>query len=169
MNSSQNKSKNNKKALTIKETVGGFKEQTRYFAKTIYNNFRYLKDYPQLKHTFEDINQLLKSVNMYSILVYDINGKIIAYLIGEILELDDGKTVLYIDYIYVVSMYRELGIASKLLDILVSKVNSWNINGIMLTADTENKKIYDFYLKRGFMPDQTHRRYERHDVLSKYI
>lgn len=169
MNSSQNKSKNNKKALNIKEIVGGFKEQTKYFARTIYNNFIYLKDYPQLKHTFEDINKLLKSVNMYSILIHDINGRIIAYLIGEILELDDGKTVLYIDYLYVVSTYRELGIASKILDILISKVNSWDISGIMLTMDTENKKIYDFYLKRGFMPDQKYRRYERHDILSKYI
>jgi ribosomal protein S18 acetylase RimI-like enzyme len=164
---SKNKS-TTQQALVIKEYAGGFKETTKYFTATIYKNFRELTNDPTLKHTPNEINKLLKSPKMYSLLVYDSVHKMLAYLIGEIMELQNGRMVFYITYIYVASKYRGLGIASKLINIIFSKVDSWDLDGIMLICDTENKLVHDFYLKRGFMPDQTYRRYDQHEVISWY-
>jgi GNAT superfamily N-acetyltransferase len=156
-------------ALIIKEQTSGFTENTKYFVNTIYTNFVQLSKYPKLKHTRAEINKLLKSPKMYALLVYDINHKIMAYLIGEIVELSTGKIIFYITYLYVVSQFRNLGIASKLINLIITKVELWKLDGVMLICNTGDQKLYDFYLKRGFMPDQTYRRNEQYEVLSMYI
>lgn len=158
----------NQDSLTIKEQTGGFKEKTKYFVSTIYKNFLQLSKEPKLNHTPTEINRLLKSTKLYALLVYDTKKRILAYMVGEIIELQTGKIVFFINYIYVVSHYRNLGIASKLMNMVSTKVEDWGVDGMMLVCDTENQKLHDFYLKRGFMPDQTLRRYTRHEVLSWY-
>jgi hypothetical protein len=93
-------------ALTIKNITGGFKESTKVFSYIVYQNFDYYKDDPVMHHTMEDINKLLKSKDMYCLLVYNIHHHLIAYLIGEIIKLDNGKMVFFINYLYVIKKYR---------------------------------------------------------------
>jgi ribosomal protein S18 acetylase RimI-like enzyme len=95
------------------------------------------------------------------------NGAIAAYLIGEIIKLNDGRIVLYINYLYTSKYFRNRGLASKLIDVAEQIVKAEKLDGLMLTCDTENNIIYNFYLKKGFMTDLILRRYEKYDVLYK--
>ena len=135
-----------------------------YFTQIIYNNFKNLASDTNINHTETEIFRVLKSPNSQVYLFLD-NNKITAYLVGEIIKLNDGRSILYITYLYTSSKFRKLGLASKLIDTAQNIVNKNNLDGIMLTCDTENKQVYDFYLKKGFMPDLVLRRYTRHDVL----
>jgi len=152
-------------ALTIKSITGGFKESTKVFTYTIYRNFDYYKDDLITHHTINDINQLLKSKNMYCLLVYNIKHQLIAYLIGEIIKLDN-KTVFFINYLYVIQKYRNLGSGSKLLNIVISKAKQWKINGIMLLYNSTNDYLTNFFANRNFHVDETYKRNERYEILS---
>ena len=138
-----------------------------FFINTIYVNFRDLTMYPELKHTKSEIKKLLLSQNV-QLFLYIINKKIAGYMLGEIIKLNDGRTVFYITYIYTVDKFRGNGIASKIIKNVSTITEINNLDGIMLTCDTEDPQIYDFYLKRGFMPDTYLRRYTRYDVLFRY-
>jgi ribosomal protein S18 acetylase RimI-like enzyme len=153
-------------ALIIKNITGGFKESVKVFSYTIYRNFDYYKQDQNMHHTLEDISKLLKSKDMYCLLVYNINHKLIAYLIGEIIKLDNGKMVFFINYLYVIEKYRNLGIGSKLLNIIIKRVQNWKIHGIMLLVDSTNDYLNTFFANRNFHIDETHRRNERFEILS---
>ena len=153
-------------ALIIKSITGGFKESTKVFTYTIYRNFDYYKEDTVLHHTLEDINKLLKSKDMYCLLVYNIHHQLIAYLIGEIIKLDNGKMVFFINYLYVIHKYRNLGIGSKLLNIVISRVKQWKIGGIMLLYNSTNDYLTNFFANRNFHIDDTYRRNERYEILS---
>ena len=103
---------------------------------------------------------------MYCLLVYNIHHKLIAYLIGEIIKLDNGKMVFFINYLYVIQKYRNLGIGSKLLNIVINKVKQWKINGIMLLYNSTNDYLTNFFANRNFYIDETYRRNERYEILS---
>jgi len=134
------------------------------FVNSVYNNFIDLSKYPELKHTKQDIYKLLKSENMRGYIVRQDN-KLLGYLIGEIMILADGRKVFYISYIYIAASFRKKHIGSKLLEMVIKTSRSLKFDGVLLTCDTENIPVYDFYQKRGFMPDLVLRKYARHDVL----
>lgn len=132
----------------------------------VYENFIYLKDVPNLSHSRRAIYEVLTSSKPQIYLVL-VNGAIASYLIGEIVKLKDGRGVLYITYLFTADQFRSHGYASKLMAVAddISKRNS--LDGLMLTCDSENIKTYDFYMKKGFMPDMLLRTYQKYEVLFK--
>jgi GNAT superfamily N-acetyltransferase len=155
-------------ALTIKTITGGFKESTKLFLYTIYKNFDYYKDDHVMHHTIKDINKLLKSKDMYCLLVYNIHKQLIGYLIGEIIKLDN-KIFFFINYLYVLRKYRNLGIGTKLLNIIINKVKRWKINGILLLYNSTDDYLTNFFINRHFNVDETYKRNERFEILSFII
>ena len=142
------------------------KHNINTFTDIVYENFIDLANYPLLKHTQEEIKKLMTSDKLYSVLVYNKNNSLIAYALGEFMNLNDGREVYYLSYIYVVSKYRKEGLGTKILNTIHTRCSNMGIKTIMLICDTEDKKVLDFYLFKGYMPDQVMRRYDRHDVLS---
>jgi len=136
----------------------------RWLITCIYENFSYLNDVKQLSHTTNDITKLVNSKNARLYLCI-MNKKIVGYLIGETMTLNDGRNVFYVSYLYIADKYRKKGYASFLMSIVNEYVKKNNLDGIMLTCDTDNVSLYDFYMKRGFMPDLLLRTYDRYDVL----
>lgn len=133
--------------------------------RTIYKNFFYLSHYPELKHSISEINRLFRSSKMIAFFIY--NGyRIIGYVIGEIMRLNDGRLVLYLSYLYIAKKYRRHGFGSALLKQITHKAHRLKMDNVLLTCDTENKSILDFYLQKGFMYDPYLRKYSRYDVLS---
>lgn len=146
--------------LITSETLSNYK--CIYFTNVIYNNFIHLLKYPHLKHSKNEILKLLKSKNVILYIAVT-NNKISGYLLGEIIILNDGRTVLYITYLYVATNMRKHGIASELID----KANIYTIdkklNGLMLTCNTHDKYVLNFYTKKGFTVDmllKTNSQYE---------
>lgn len=134
------------------------------FIDTIYKNFLYLSNYKKLNHNKLEIKRLLFSPNFRGYLVKD-KHKVIGYLLGEII--DNGfRKIFFISYLYILELYRNKGIASKLLDLIIIYSNSLDLDSIMLICDTKNLQIYNFYLKRKFMLDMYMKRFDRYDVLS---
>jgi GNAT superfamily N-acetyltransferase len=138
------------------------------FVNIVYENFNDIANIPKLNHTHKQIKKILSSDNSHSIIIIH-NKQIIGYLLGETHILQDGRHIYFINYLYVAKKFRNKNLASSMM----SKIKIWcrnkKINFIMLNCDTNNKKVYDFYLKRGFMPDLNLRTYNRYDVLSTRI
>jgi ribosomal protein S18 acetylase RimI-like enzyme len=148
------------------EALNGSK--INHFVHSIYVNFKELSNHPKLNHNKQEIYRLLRSPTMRGFLVWS-KSKIIGYLIGETIILADGRKVFFINYVYINKMHRKKGIASTLMDKVTEYAKKLKLDNIVLICDTENTKVYEFYLKRGFMLDMTLRRYEQHDVLSMMI
>ena len=138
----------------------------RNFVETIFTNFTELLEYPDLKHNRQEIYRLLTSDNA-RVLLYIIDGKIASYLVGEIMNLNDGRRVFYISYLYTASRFRGKGLATNLMEQVEQIVQHENLDTTLLTCDTENSMVYNFYLEKGFMPDMLLRRNQKHEVLSK--
>ncbi|MBA42812.1 MAG: hypothetical protein CMF62_02245 [Magnetococcales bacterium] len=136
------------------------------FVNIIFLNFPSLIPIEKLKHDKNHIKKLLTSNKMNGFLVYNKKGVLIAYIIGELMQLNDQRTTFYISYLYVAKKYRNKGIAKKLMSLVVSKSKKTGIRNITLTSDTDNIPVYDFYLKWGFMPDPILRTYDKYDVLT---
>jgi len=139
-----------------------------HFTNTIYDNFADLAQDESLNHTKTEIFRVLKSPMSQVYLILE-NKKIIAYLVGEIMDLNDGRRVLYITYLYTAPRFRKQGLASKLLDTANHIANKNYLDAVMLTCDSNDKYVYNFYQKKGYMPDLTLRRYSRYEVLSKSL
>jgi GNAT superfamily N-acetyltransferase len=110
----------------------------------IYKNFKYLSSDPKLGHTHNEIKRLLKNNDMLSLFVYNQNGKLIAYLIGEFKTLNDGRYVYYISYLYVAKPYRSRKIGAQLMKLIISKCNNIGVKHIILTCDTHDRKVLTF-------------------------
>jgi ribosomal protein S18 acetylase RimI-like enzyme len=136
------------------------------FGQTIFNNFRELVQYPKLKHNMKEIMRVIKSPR--SIIMFKMyKGKIIGYVLGEIMNLNDGRNVFYITYIFTSPHFRGKGIASELMKTVSNIVEQQSLDGILLTCDSEDTEVYSFYEKRGFMPDLNLRTYDKFEVLFK--
>lgn len=138
-----------------------------YFTNVIFNNFLHLQNVSNLSHSKKNIFEVLTSKEPQIYLALDDDKKIIAYLVGEIVELVDGRKVLYITYLFTSEKHRKNGCASKLLYVAEDIMRKQNLNGLMLTCDSENPYVYDFYLKKGFMPDILLRTYKKYEVMYK--
>ena len=74
---------------------------------------------------------------------------------------------MYVTYLYTSSQFRNKGFASKLLNTAEHIKNTKHIDGIMLTCESTNKKNYNFYVNKGFMPDILLRTYDKYEVMYK--
>ena len=137
------------------------------FTDLIYHNFIKILLYEQLKHNKQEIYNLL-SKSSHFFIVYMINNKILGYVLGDTIHFDKNK-ILFITYIFTSPKHRNTGLGHKLMNYIENYALLNNCIKIMLTCDTEDKKIYDWYLKIGFMPDMHFRTYDRFDTLSKIV
>lgn len=136
------------------------------FGNTIFHNFKELAQYPKLKHNINEIMRVIKSPR--SVIMFKMyKGKIIGYLLGEIMNLNDGRNVFYITYIFTSPHFRGKGIASDLMKTVSNIVEQQALDGILLTCDSEDQEVFSFYEKRGFMPDLVLRTYDKFEVLFK--
>jgi ribosomal protein S18 acetylase RimI-like enzyme len=141
------------------------KPNLELFVKSVYHNFYDIAHIPKLKHNPDEIKRLLLSKNFRGLII-SLNKKIIGYLLGELHYLADGRFVFFINYLYVAKEFRKHGLGSRLMDNISVLSKKIKVENIVLNCDTNKKHIYDFYLKRGFMPDMSLRTYDRYEVLS---
>jgi len=143
------------------------KNKKQIFTDLIYDNFIKISSYEQLKHNKNEIYNLLSKTSHFFI-VYIIHNKILGYVLGEIIKFNN-KNILFITYIFTSPRHRRTGIGHNLMNYIDNYALSSNCNKIMLTCDTNDTKVYEWYLKMGFMPDMYFRTYDRFDTLSKNI
>ena len=144
------------------------KQKIRKFAKLVYTNFIDLAKNPDLKHNITEIERVLYCKECQLFVITE-HGKMIGYLLGEIMDINDGRKVFYITYIFTAKNFRNKGIASQLMNLTEQVSRKLNLDGILLTCDTEDQQVFDFYAKRGFMPDVHLRKYDKYDVLYKIV
>ncbi len=97
------------------------------------------------------------------------DNKVIAFLTGNIIILDDHRKVFYVSYVYVAESIRDQKIGSQVLKQAEKYASENKCIGIMLIFDTHDNKLIRFYENRGYMLDINLRRYERHDVFYKIL
>lgn len=137
-------------------------------SKVIFNNFIYLTHFPDLQHNKQEITRILQLNDGLYFLVYD-NSVLIGYLVGDFREFPDGRYGYYISYVYISEYYRNKKIGSTLMDMLIKNCREREIKFILLTCDTNDKKVVDFYKKYGFSVDSTFGENKRHNVYSLYL
>ncbi|ARF09431.1 acetyltransferase GNAT family protein [Indivirus ILV1] len=121
-------------------------------AQLIYYNFNYLVKYPELQHTQKDImNALLANGNLCYLLFH--NNKLIGYMVGDFRTLPDNRYGYYISYVFISEKYRNGGLGTKLMNMLIKECQNRGVSWIVLTCDTRDKKIVKFYKKYGFNID----------------
>jgi GNAT superfamily N-acetyltransferase len=134
----------------------------------IYNNFLYLEPEPKLNHNRKAISEILNDKDVV-LFLYIKDKKIGAYLLSQIIHLEDGRKVLYISYLFVSNSLRKSGIGS----ILMKKAEQYAYinycDGILLIYDTRRKELRRFYDRHGYMLDFQLRRYENNDVFYKVL
>lgn len=135
------------------------------FIKTVYENFINLTEDESLNHTEKEIHRLLNSNDFVGIMLLD-EQKLIGYTLGEFIKLNDGRHCYYISYIFVSKYYRNNGLASKMLNKILELSIRNGCTNIILTMDTSDTQLLDFYMNRGFALDIILRKYSKHDVLS---
>jgi len=138
------------------------------FVNIVYNNFISIANISNLKHNKIEIKNLLSKNNFIGLFAF-LNDKLIAYIIGETKHLNDGRIVYYITYFFVAAKYRNKGIGTNLMDILINKCKIWEIKYITLTFNVKNKKILHFYKKKGFIFDPILKNNSQYDVLTLYV
>lgn len=143
-------------------------KDTKLMVETIYNNFLYLVEYPELMHTHDEINKVLNSDGCMNLLVF-YNNKLIGYLVGDFRTLQDSRYVYYISYFYISKDYRNRGIGSRLMDLLILKCRTKGVKFIVLTCDSQDYKVMKFYRKYNFTTDSILSKNNRHDVYTLYL
>ena len=133
----------------------------------VFKNFNNPKYNDKLNHNPKEIARLLTSSRTI-ILFAILNGKIIAYLIAEIITQNEQK-MMHIYYLYTARIHRGKGLASYLLNIIENRTNDLKINTLSLTFDTHNKSLKHFYLNQYFEFDPRFRSNQRYDMLFKSI
>ena len=96
-------------------------------------------------------------INNNLIFVAEINGKIVGYLAGNILEeiSYSVETFAELDNMYIDTNYRGYGIGSKLINEFKNYCKNIGIENIKVTAYSENKQAINFYMKNGFQDYNT--------------
>jgi ribosomal protein S18 acetylase RimI-like enzyme len=140
------------------------------FAQTIYNNFKHLACIPQLQHSMEEIVRLLSDDSFFGFTVINsCSNNIVGYLIGELKNLDDGRYVCYISYIYVAQKFRNLKVGSYLIDKVKKLCSDSGIQFLLLTCDSNDERVYTFYKTKGFVQDPIIPGVASHTVLVYYL
>jgi ribosomal protein S18 acetylase RimI-like enzyme len=144
------------------------KQNLTMLTNVIYDNFPELIDTPNVTHSPESIRKTLESRDIVLLLAMN-NNKLLGYLLGEIMILEDGRKVLFISYLFVAPSMRNNGLGKKLMFEAYEVAGNEFCDGIMLIYDTTDRQLRNFYGKLGFMLDFNMRRYERNDVFYKVI
>lgn len=144
--------------------------QLNKFIEIIFLNFEELSEIKELKHSkYEIFETIMKENSLFILCMNETLSKIIGYLIGYFIILNDQRKVFYISYIYVSKSHRNQNIGKTLLDICEKETLRNKHNGVLLTCDTTKQLVMDFYSKKGYMLDFNLRRYSRYDVYYKQI
>ena len=144
------------------------KQDKTILISTIYNNFVELADEPKLMHTPDNIKRILDSKDALLLVALDL-GKIVGYVLAEIMYLEDGRKVVFVSYIYVAEKYRNKYLGTELMGRIFDFGTQNFCDGVMLIYDSTNRQLRKFYEKLGFMLDFNLRRYEKHDVFYKVL
>lgn len=131
----------------------------------IYNNFIYLTEFPELQHTKNDIMKLLQLDDKLCYLLY-LNNSIIGYLIGDYRTFPDNRYGFYVSYLYIAKKYRKHGLGKMLMNKIINKCRNQGTKFIILTCDTNDTNIVNFYNKLGFKIDRSLGSNKRHNVFS---
>jgi ribosomal protein S18 acetylase RimI-like enzyme len=124
-----------------------------FFIDIIYKHFEYIAEDPYLKHNKTEIERLLSSQQLFGVLMYN-EGNIVGYAIGEFMNLNVGRQAYYISYLYVVKQFRGHGLGKSMMDVLIKENIGRGINNVMLTCDTRDTRLLNWYRKMGFRPDK---------------
>ena len=155
--------------MIVTLTASNLKNQDMtLLVNTIYKNFLELATEPRLNHNKTEIQKTLDSEGVVLFLILHEN-KIIGYLLGEVMDLEDSRHALFISYIYVVKFMRNKKLGCKLMSLAISYGIEHRLDGIMLIYNTSDRKLERYYDKYGFMLDFHLRRYEQHDVFFKIL
>ena len=138
-------------------------------SQIIYNNFLYLKDIEYLKHTLDEISKLLNSEDFMGFFIYNSNNILIGYLIGEIMQLSDGRLICFISYFYVASKHRKKGLGKNLINKCIEKCKTLGLSFISLNANKTNTYIMNYYSKIGFVNDLILEIDDPYTILTLYI
>jgi ribosomal protein S18 acetylase RimI-like enzyme len=157
--------------IRIKLIIGNNYHKFTYlnkFIDQIYKNFQELAFYPYLKHTRKEIERLLSSNRLVLYLVI-LDKSIIGYALCEIIQLEepDRREIIYVSYIYIEPAYRNQKLGSMLMNNIRSYANRVNLDAVILTCDSKNKQVLNFYLKKGYLQDMQLRRFGRYEVFSR--
>lgn len=155
--------------ITIEEVnAKRIEKHAMIYATIIYNNFIDLTQFSYVTHNKEEIYKNLLSDDMFGYIVK--NGtKVIGYLFGEFMNLNDGRHVYYLSYIYISPKYRHYKLGTTLLNKLIETCNNIGVMFIVLTCDSQDSIVMNFYKKFGFISDPILKRNLRHDVLCLYL
>ncbi len=137
-------------------------------ADIIFNNFSYLTEFPSLSHNKKEIIKILKLDENLCFFIYD-NDKLVAYLVGDFKTLNDKRYVYYISYFYVMEAYRGNGLGGQILQMVINKCKKVGVPFIILTCDTYDTKVVNFYKKYGFSKDPVLGTNDRHNVFCLYL
>ena len=138
------------------------------FVDIIFNNFSELANIPYINHSRDDIHRLLSSENMFGYFVI-YSTKIIAYVIGESIQMHDGRHAYYLSYIYVADKYQHIKIGTLLIKKIIFYCTRIGIPFIVQTCDINNIKLIKFYKKFGFIYDPILKNNKQHEILCLYI
>jgi predicted GNAT family N-acyltransferase len=144
------------------------KQDLTMLTNIIYDNFPELIDTPNVMHSPESIKRTLESKDVVLLLAMN-KQKLVGYLLGEIMYLEDGRKVLFISYIFVAPSMRNNKLGKKLMFQSFEVGGDNFCDGIMLIYDTTDRQLRKFYGKLGFILDFNMRRYERQDVFYKIL
>lgn len=143
-------------------------DKLNIFIDTIYNNFLDLTKIKELNHNKNELMRILSSKHFIGFHMFK-NDQVIGYIIGEIIVIEDGRMVAYINYLYVSSKYRKNGFGSSLLSCFINESKKNGVSYIMLTCNKNNKNVLNMYNKHGFNIDTFQRSIDPYVVLVKYI
>lgn len=130
----------------------------------IYQHFKEISKVPELDHNIKSIRTLLEGKLFLLYKEYDLIG----YLVYELKNVD-GRFMFYINYIYILNIYRSKNLGSLLINHVIKFCKKNEIKFIVLTFDTTNKKLLNFYTTKGFKQDLIKTNYNNHKVYSLFI
>lgn len=84
-------------------------------------------------------------------IVAKIKDQIVGFILATISEAQTGRILMLAVYPY----YERKGIGSSLIETVIKQCIHRNIKSIKLEVRTHNQKAMGFYLKRGFVINQT--------------
>ena len=138
------------------------------FVQTVYKNFLDLGIYPELKHNVNEIIRIIKSDHFVGFQIHD-GDKVVGYILSEIITTHDGRLTLYIYYLYVSSLHRHHGLGKKLLNAVINKCNYAGNQFIMLTCNSTDLRLINYYKKFGFGFDPIQTSIKPYIVMVKYL
>ena len=131
-----------------------FESNVDKFAKIILNNFKNTKDNKNLNHDFKNIKRMLKSHKFLGLFVYNKEGQIVGYLLGEMETIPDGRLVFFILYIFVSKSNRQKKVGTHLLFELKKVIkNEIGLKFIMVLCNNAKEGVCNFYSRNGFIKD----------------